>query len=71
MSSIQLDKKYFQKMMFIHNAVEQGWTVKKNEESYIFTKKHENRREIFQSDYLEKFIQKNASLDTMIISTTK
>ena len=58
-------------MFFIHNAVEQGWTVKKNEESYIFTKKHDNRREIFQSDYLEKFIQKNASLDTMITSTTK
>jgi hypothetical protein len=70
-SSIQLDKKYFQKMLFIHNAVEQGWTVKKNEESYIFTKKHENRREIFQSDYLEKFIQKSASLDTMITTTTK
>jgi hypothetical protein len=70
-TSIQLDKKYFQKMFFIHNAVEQGWTVKKNEESYIFTKKHDNRREIFQSDYLEKFIQKNASLDTMITSTTK
>ena len=63
-SSIQLDKKQFQKMVFINNAIEEGWTVKKNEESdsYIFTKKHENRREIFQSDYLEKFIQKNASI---------
>ena len=45
MSSVQMDKKQFQKIMFINNAIENGWTVKKNEESesYIFIKKHENR----------------------------
>uniref|UniRef100_A0A6C0HYR3 Uncharacterized protein n=1 Tax=viral metagenome TaxID=1070528 RepID=A0A6C0HYR3_9ZZZZ len=70
MTSIQMDKKKFQKMLFINNAIEEGWSVKKNEESdsYIFTKKHENKREIFQSDYLEKFIQKNA-LDMTILTT--
>ena len=72
MSSIQMDKKQFQKMLFINNAIEEGWTVKKNEDSnsYIFTKKHENRREIFQSDYLEKFIQKNA-FDISTLATYK
>jgi len=71
-SSIQLEKKQFQKMVFINNAIEEGWTVKKNEESdsYIFTKKHENRREIFQSDYLEKFIQKNASIYSLDTSAS-
>jgi hypothetical protein len=43
------------------NALENGWTVKKIQNSYVFTKKHENRREIFQEDYLETFIQKNLS----------
>jgi hypothetical protein len=64
-SLLEMEKKKFHKMMFIVNAIENGWTVKKNDESdsYIFTKKHENRREIFQSDYLEKFVQKNAALD--------
>jgi hypothetical protein len=72
MSSIQMNKKQFQKMLFINNAIEEGWTVKKNEDSdsYIFTKKHENRREIFQSDYLEKFIQKNA-FDISTLATYK
>ena len=58
-NQIQLDKKDFQKMIFITNAIEKGWTVKKIEDSYIFTKKHEGKKEIFQSDYLEKFVESN------------
>jgi hypothetical protein len=41
------------------NALEKGWTVKKSDESYIFMKKHENRKEIFMESYLEKFILSN------------
>jgi hypothetical protein len=60
-SNIQMNKKQFQKMIFITNALDQGWSVKKSQDSYIFTKKHENRREIFQENYLENFILQNAS----------
>jgi hypothetical protein len=48
-----------QKMVFIFNAIERGWTVKKAEDSYVFTKKHEKRREVFREDYLENFIVTN------------
>jgi len=54
--SLQIDKNVFQKMVFITNALNDGWTVRKNDNSYIFTKKHENRREIFQESYLETFV---------------
>jgi hypothetical protein len=57
--NIQMDRKKFQKMVFITNALEDGWTVKKSQDSYIFTKKHENLREIFQENYLENFIIDN------------
>jgi hypothetical protein len=60
-SNIQMNKKQFQKMIFITNALDQGWSVKKSQDSYIFTKKHENRREIFQENYLENFIIQNAT----------
>ena len=60
-SNIQMNKKQFQKMIFITNALDQGWSVKKSQDSYIFTKKHENRREIFLENYLENFIIKNAT----------
>jgi len=58
-SNIKLDKATYQRMIFITNALEQGWTIKKKEDSYIFTKKHENRREIFQENYLESFVKTN------------
>jgi len=60
-SHIQMDRKQFQKMVFITNALDQGWSVKKSQDSYIFTKKHENRREIFQENYLENFIIQNTN----------
>jgi hypothetical protein len=62
-SAIKLDKVQFQKMIFIMNALDNGWSVKKNEESYIFTKKHENKREVFMEKYLENFIVSNMKLD--------
>jgi hypothetical protein len=63
-TNIEMDKRQFQKIMFIHNAIEQGWSVKKStdSDSYIFIKKHENRREIFSANYLENFIRSNMTL---------
>jgi hypothetical protein len=43
-------------MKFIWNAIEKGWAVKKRDDSYIFSKKHEGKREIFMDTYLETFI---------------
>jgi hypothetical protein len=57
--NIKMDRKYFQKLVFLNNALNDGWTVKKSAENYIFTKKHENKREIFQENYLENFIISN------------
>ena len=62
MSTIEMSQKIFQKLVFITNAIDQGWYVKKVQDSYIFSKKHENRKEIFQQDYLEKFIESNRAL---------
>lgn len=61
-----LDEIKLNKMKFIFNAINDGWTVEKqfnnnDEEKYIFRKKHENKKEIFSNNYLEKFINKNFS----------
>jgi hypothetical protein len=60
---MNIDVTTLHKMQFIINAIEGGWSVKKNNDNYIFTKKHEGKREIFMSDYLERFIYKNMNLD--------
>jgi hypothetical protein len=48
-----------QKMSFIHNAIDAGWSVKKREEKYIFSKKHENKKEVYLETYLQRFIESN------------
>lgn len=65
-NNLKIDKPLFQKMVFLTNALDQGWTVKKSNDTYIFTKKHENRQEIFQENYLEKFLVSNYSADKLL-----
>lgn len=49
------------KMIFIYNSIENGWTVKKSKDTFIFTKKHEGKREIFSDEYLLRFMKENIS----------
>jgi hypothetical protein len=63
--SLKIEKNVLRKMLFIVNALDKGWTVKKSKDSYIFTQKHENRREIFQENYLETFLITNCSTDLL------
>jgi hypothetical protein len=53
----------FKKICFIYNAIENGWTVTKNKSKYIFTKKHEGKKEVYLESYLQKFIEKNIGLE--------
>jgi hypothetical protein len=64
-NNIKLEKATLRKMLFIMNALDQGWSIKKSQDSYIFTKKHENRRENFQENYLEDFLISNFSTDLL------
>tara|TARA_B100001093_G_C26396655_1_gene829475 strand:- start:388 stop:630 length:243 start_codon:yes stop_codon:yes gene_type:complete len=66
-NKLNLDKSQFHKMVFIMNALEKGWTIKKKEDKYIFTKKHENKKEIFEENYLERFVLDN-SIDNSFIN---
>lgn len=68
MVSGDFDKKEYQKMVFIMNALNDGWSVKKNQDTYIFKKKHENKVEIFQEDYLATFIVNNMCLNNPALS---
>ena len=50
-----------QKMSFINNAIDAGWSVKKRQDKYIFSKKHENKKEVYLETYLQTFIEANLS----------
>ena len=64
-NKVKIDLLQFQKMAFIYNAIQSGWTVKLNQDSYIFTKKHEGKKEIFLDTYMKSFIEKNMNIDTI------
>lgn len=60
-NEINLDYITQQKMKFLYNALETGWTVVKREDKYIFNKKHEGEKEIYLDSYLQQFIVDNMS----------
>lgn len=52
-----------QKMALIYNALEDGWTVKKKENKYIFIKNHRGKKEVYLDDYLKKFMTENLDIN--------
>ena len=61
-SNFKIDPIKFQKMLFIFNAVEDGWSLKKKDDSYIFTKKNNNKKEVINDKYLASFMISNLEL---------
>ena len=56
----------FQKMMLLYNAIDQGWSVKKRNNAYVFTKNHEGKKEVLEDTYLLKFMKTNLDLNKII-----
>jgi hypothetical protein len=64
--NIKIDNVRFQKMLFVYNALEEGWSIKKNNDSFIFSKNHEGKKEIFLESYLSRFITSNFDLSKIL-----
>ena len=54
-------------MILLYNALEDGWSIKHKDNSYIFTKKHQNKKEVLHDSYLLNFL--NSKLDIKNILT--
>jgi hypothetical protein len=61
-----LDSVKLQKMVFLYNALENGWTIKKKKDLYIFTKNHEGKKEVFLDDYLKGFMKENFDINKIL-----
>ena len=64
--SLEIDKIKFQKMVFLYNALDNGWSIKKKQNSYIFTKNHEGKKEIFDEAYLAMFMKENTNINNIL-----
>lgn len=63
---MEIDKIKFQKMTFLYNALENGWSIKKRKDSYIFTKNHEGKKEVFDELYLAIFMTTNSDINNIL-----
>ena len=63
---LEIDKIKFQKMVFLYNALDNGWSIKKRNDSYIFTKNHEGKKEIFDESYLSIFMKDNININNIL-----
>ena len=61
--SLKVDPIVLHKMAFLYNALENGWTVKKKEKLYIFTKNHEGKKEVYLDSYLRRFMLSNLTIE--------
>lgn len=59
-----IDASTIARMSFVYNAINDGWTVRKKKDNYVFTKPHDNRKEIFEGSYLESFVTQNMNIIT-------
>ena len=53
-------------MGFLYNALENGWTIKKQADYYIFTKNHEGKKEVYLDSYLKGFMEENFDIEKLI-----
>jgi hypothetical protein len=63
---IKIDKIKFHKMVFLFNAMNDGWCIKKKENSYYFYKNHEGKKEILSDSYLSTFMKENFDINKIL-----
>ena len=66
--NVKIDVIKFQKMILLFNSIEQGWSVKKRNDSYVFVKSHEGKKEILEDSYLTKFMKTSLDFNKILSS---
>lgn len=64
--NLKIDTIKFQKMVILFNSIEQGWSVKKRGDSYVFFKNHEGKKEVLENTYLMKFMKTHLDLNKIL-----
>ena len=65
MSDVNIDQHTLQRMIFIYNALDSGWSVSKSldQNTYVFKKPHLDDKTILLDEYLPSFIHHNFSMN--------
>ena len=65
-TSHEFDPLTLQKMVFLYNALEKGWTIKKKKNLYIFSKNHGGKKEVYLDNYIKRFMEEHFDIETLL-----
>jgi hypothetical protein len=65
-NNYKIDNTKFHKMVLLYNALDEGWTIKKRNNSYIFLKNHEGKKEVISDSYLARFMKTNFDVNKIL-----
>jgi hypothetical protein len=66
-NNLNIDSIKLRKMLLLYNAIEDGWSVKKKNNAYVFSKNHENKKEVLEDSYLLKFMKTNLDVNKIFL----
>lgn len=46
-------------MIFLMNALESGWSIRKKDNKFVFRKRHNHKKEVYSDNYLVNFLKNN------------
>ena len=46
-------------LCFLYNTLNNGWTIRKNKNNYVFLKKHEGKKEYISDNYITSFLKEH------------
>ena len=61
-NNMKIDCILLQKMIFLYNALDKGWSIKKKKNAYVFAKNHEGKKEVMLDDYPKRFMLENLDI---------
>lgn len=61
-NNIKLSLKNIYIYMFLYNTLNDGWLIEKEMDKYIFKKKHEDKIEVLDTNFLLSFLEENLNL---------
>ena len=63
---LEIDIIQLHKMAFVYNAINDGWKVEMRDDKYVFSKRHEGKKEIYLDTYLERFVENNVDISKLL-----
>jgi hypothetical protein len=66
MEANQIDCITLQKMAFVYNAVQAGWSVRKKAGAYVFSRRHGGDKQIYLDSFLKRFVEENLDIEKVV-----